>query len=144
MTDAVWLVSIRCRPEPLRVRCSGEHLRRLPSFAEQAHMLRGDLGHAGLDRAKHPQEQMLVRWSRLTFDAGYGMHSDFMTALDARGVDYVGEVPAHLTGWAKAPPVMHKEHISRSPIGHPRMFPRVKIRPDNPSQRVYPLPVGMP
>lgn len=70
-----------------------------------------------------------VRWAWLTFDAGYGMHSDFMTALDARGVDYVGEVPAHLTGWAKAPPVMHKEHASRSPIGHPRTFPRVKILP---------------
>lgn len=70
-----------------------------------------------------------VRWAWLTFDAGYGMHSDFMTALDERGVDYVGEVPAHLTGWAKAPPVMHKEHVSRSPIGHPRKFPRVKILP---------------
>jgi SRSO17 transposase len=70
-----------------------------------------------------------VRPGWLTFDAGYGMHSDFMTALDERGILYVGEVPAHLTGWAKPPPVMLKEHVGRNPTGHPRTFPRVKILP---------------
>jgi len=70
-----------------------------------------------------------VRFGWLTFDAGYGMHSDFMTALDDRGVLYVGEVPAHLTGWTKPPPVMLKEHASRNLTGHPRTFPRPRILP---------------
>ena len=70
-----------------------------------------------------------VRFGWLTFDAGYGMHSDFMTALDGRGVLYVGEVPAHLPGWTKAPPVMLREHVWRDPTGHPRTFPRVKVLP---------------
>lgn len=78
-----------------------------------------------LDRARSNG----VRSAFLTFDAGYGMHNDFMTALDDRGVLYVGEVPAHLTGWTKPPPVMLKEHASRHPTGHPRTFPRVKILP---------------
>ncbi len=34
----------------------------------------------------------------VTFHAGYGKHSDFMRALEERGVMYVGEVPGHLTG----------------------------------------------
>lgn len=70
-----------------------------------------------------------VRPGWLTFDAGYGMHNDFMTALDDRGVLYVGEVPAHLTGWTKPPPVMLREHACRDKTGHPRTFPRVKILP---------------
>lgn len=70
-----------------------------------------------------------LRFGWLTFDAGYGMHSDFMTGLDGRNVLYVGEVPEHLPGWAKAPPVMLKEHASHSHTGHPRTFPRVKVLP---------------
>jgi SRSO17 transposase len=70
-----------------------------------------------------------VRFGWLTFDAGYGMHSDFMAALDARGVLYVGEVPEHLPGWTKAPPVMLKEHASHAREGRPRTFPRVKVLP---------------
>lgn len=65
----------------------------------------------------------------LTFDAGYGMHNAFMTALDDRGVRYVGEVPAHLTGWTKPPPVLLKEHAARAGTGRPRSFPRVKVLP---------------
>jgi SRSO17 transposase len=70
-----------------------------------------------------------VRFGWLTFDAGYGMHSDFMTSLDDRGVLYVGEVPEHLPGWTRPPPVMLKEHASRNPTGHPRTFPRTKVLP---------------
>lgn len=70
-----------------------------------------------------------LRFGWLTFDAGYGMHSDFMTALDGRGVLYVGEVPEHLPGWTKAPPVMLKEHACHNQTGHPRTFPRVKVLP---------------
>lgn len=70
-----------------------------------------------------------VRFGWLTFDAGYGMHSDFMTGLDQRGALYIGEVPGHLPGWTKPPPVMLKEHASRDTTGHPRTFPRVKVLP---------------
>jgi SRSO17 transposase len=70
-----------------------------------------------------------VRFGWLTFDAGYGMHSEFMISLDGRGVLYVGEVPEHLPGWIKPPPVMLKEHASRSRTGHPRTFPRTKVLP---------------
>jgi SRSO17 transposase len=72
-----------------------------------------------------------VRFGWFTFDAGYGMHSDFLTALDARGALYVGEVPGHLPGWTKAPPVMLLEHAARHRTGHPRAFPRVKVLPGN-------------
>lgn len=70
-----------------------------------------------------------LRFGWLTFDAGYGMHSDFLTALDGRGALYVGEVPEHLPGWTKPPPVMLREHAARNPNGHPRTFPRVKVLP---------------
>lgn len=78
-----------------------------------------------LDRARSNG----LRFGWINFDAGYGMHSDFLTALDRRGLLYVGEVPAHLPGWTKAPPVLLREHASHSPIGHPRTFPRVKVLP---------------
>lgn len=72
-----------------------------------------------------------VRSGWLTFDAGYGMHTDFMLALNDRGVSYVGEVPGHLTGWAKPPPLMLKEHFPHKHLGHPRIFPRPKVLPGN-------------
>ena len=78
-----------------------------------------------LDRARSNG----LRFGWVNFDAGYGMHSEFLTALDRRGLLYVGEVPAHLPGWTKAPPVMLREHATHRPIGHPRTFPRVKVLP---------------
>jgi SRSO17 transposase len=87
-----------------------------------------------LDRARSNG----VRPGWLTFDAGYGMVTDFMLALDDRGVLYVGEAPGHLTGWTKPPPVMLKEHagVRRTSdageiIGRPRKFPRPKVLPGN-------------
>ena len=77
-----------------------------------------------------------VRPGWLTFDAGYGMVTEFLIELDNRGVMYVGEVPGHLTGWTKPPPVMLKEHagVRRTTdegevIGRPRKFPRPKVLP---------------
>jgi SRSO17 transposase len=67
----------------------------------------------------------------LTFDAGYGMVTDFMLELDNRGVMYVGEVAGHLTGWTKPPPVMLKEFKTHTHIGQPRKFPRSKVLPGN-------------
>jgi SRSO17 transposase len=79
-----------------------------------------------------------VRPGWVTFDAGYGMVTEFMIALDRRGVTYVGEVAGHLTGWTKPPPVMLKEHpgVRRTSgegriIGRPRTFPRPKVLPGN-------------
>lgn len=85
-----------------------------------------------IDRAR--RNGVHLGW--LTFDAGYGKHTEFMHALEERGVMYVGEVPGHLTGWTKPPPVMLKEHASvrrKTPsgetIGRPRVFPRPKVLP---------------
>jgi SRSO17 transposase len=79
-----------------------------------------------------------VRAGWLTFDAGYGMVTDFMLALDDLGVNYVGEVAGHLTGWTKPPPVLLREHAgvrrttdSGEIVGRPRKFPRSKVLPGN-------------
>jgi SRSO17 transposase len=72
-----------------------------------------------------------VRPSWLTFDAGYGMVTEFLLALNDRGVQYVGEVAGHLTGWTKPPPLLHKELFTHKHFGHPRKFPRPKKLPGN-------------
>lgn len=72
-----------------------------------------------------------VRPGWLTFDAGYGMVTEFLLALNDRGVQYVGEVPGHLTGWTKPPPLLHKELFTHKHFGHPRKFPRPKVLPGN-------------
>ena len=85
-----------------------------------------------LDRAR--RNGVRIGW--LTFDAGYGMHTDFLLDLDDRQILYVGEAPCHLTGWIKPPPVLHREHHTFRPItpngaviGRPRVFPRPKVLP---------------
>jgi len=70
-----------------------------------------------------------VRPGWLTFDAGYGMVTEFMLGLNRRGVRFIGEVPEHLTGWTKAPPLLHKELFTHRHFGHPRKFPRPKKLP---------------
>ena len=72
-----------------------------------------------------------VRPSWLTFDAGYGMVTEFLLGLNDRGVQYVGEVAGHLTGWTKPPPLLHKELFTHKHFGHPRIFPRAKKLPGN-------------
>ena len=72
-----------------------------------------------------------VRPGWLTFDAGYGMVTEFLLGLNDRGVQYVGEVPGHLTGWTKPPPLLHKELFTHKHFGHPRTFPRPKKLPGN-------------
>jgi SRSO17 transposase len=80
-----------------------------------------------------------VRPGWLTFDAGYGMVTEFMVGLNARGVRFIGEVPEHLTGWTKPPPLLHKELFTHKHFGHPRKFPRPKKLPGNMHR---PRPVG--
>jgi SRSO17 transposase len=72
-----------------------------------------------------------VRTGWMTFDAGYGMVTEFLLGLNERGVQYVGEVPGHLTGWTKPPPLLHKELFTHKHFGHPRKFPRPKKLPGN-------------
>lgn len=72
-----------------------------------------------------------VRPGWMTFDAGYGMVTEFLLGLNQRGVQYVGEVPGHLTGWTKPPPLLHKELFTHKHFGHPRKFPRPKTLPGN-------------
>jgi SRSO17 transposase len=82
-----------------------------------------------LDRAR--RNGVRIGW--LTFDAGYGMHTDFLLELDARQIQYVGEAPCHLTGWIKPPPVLIKEHPPNrrrgDKFGRPKLFPRAKVLP---------------
>jgi SRSO17 transposase len=72
-----------------------------------------------------------IRPGWLTFDAGYGMVTEFMLALNDRGMQFVGEAPPHLTGWTKPPPLLHKELFTHNHFGHPRKFPRPKKLPGN-------------
>jgi SRSO17 transposase len=72
-----------------------------------------------------------IRPGWLTFDAGYGMVTEFMLALNDRGMQFVGEAPPHLTGWTKPPPLLHKELFTHKHFGHPRKFPRPKKLPGN-------------
>lgn len=92
---------------------------------ELKHRTKWEIALEMIDRARRNG----VRPGWLTFDAGYGMVTDFMIALDDRGVLYVGEVAGHLTGWTKPPPVMLKEFATHTRIGQPRKFPRVKVLP---------------
>lgn len=85
-----------------------------------------------IDRAR--RNGVHLGW--LTFDAGYGMHSRFLHALEERGVLYVGEVPGHLTGWIKPPPVQLKDDPAGrrlTPggvlVGRPRRLARPKVLP---------------
>lgn len=101
---------------------------------ELTHRKKWEIALELIDRARSNG----VRPGWVTFDAGYGMVTEFMIALDRRGVTYVGEVAGHLTGWTKPPPVMLKEHagVRRTSqdgqiIGRPRTFPRPKVLPGN-------------
>jgi SRSO17 transposase len=101
---------------------------------ELVHRTKWQIALEMIDRTR--RNGMRPAW--LTFDAGYGMVTDFLLALDDRGVTYVGEVAGHLTGWTKPPPVMLREHpgVRRTTesgeiIGRPRTFPRPKVLPGN-------------
>lgn len=94
---------------------------------EVVHRTKWAIALAMIDRARSNG----VRPSWLTFDAGYGMVTEFLLGLNDRGVQYVGEVPGHLTGWTKPPPLLHKELFTHKHFGHPRKFPRPKTLPGN-------------
>jgi SRSO17 transposase len=99
-----------------------ERCRRAGIPDDLAHREKWKIALEMIDRARSNG----VRAGWLTFDAGYGMVTEFMLGLNQRGVRFIGEVPEHLTGWTKAPPLLHKELFTHKHFGHPRKFPRPK------------------
>lgn len=65
-----------------------------------------------------------VSFAYLTFDEGYGGKPEFLRQLEARGQQYVGEVPRSFTGWLKAPRVTDRPY-RKNGRGGGRKTPRV-------------------
>jgi SRSO17 transposase len=67
-----------------------------------------------------------VRVFAWTFDAWYGRDGEFLDGLEARGQNYVGEVPSDFGGWLHEPDILvsptDKERHKRGPK---RYFPRL-------------------
>jgi SRSO17 transposase len=78
-----------------------------------------------------------VRLAWLTFDEAYGDNGDFRRALEARGQNYVGEVPSDFAVWTKPPAALHREH-ARDRAGEPGQKRRLKIK-NNPRAKVRDL-----
>jgi len=74
-----------------------------------------------LDRAR--RNGLRLRW--LTFDEGYGGKPPFLRALDARGQDYVAEIPSSFRVWTHEPRVVRREHATHRRPGRPRRLPRL-------------------
>ncbi len=69
-----------------------------------------------------------VRFAWLTFDEGYGGKPPFLRELDARGQNYVAEIPVSFVGWTVPPAVLQRELPRDRRLGRPRKFPRLKIK----------------
>lgn len=69
-----------------------------------------------------------VRFSWLTFDAGYGGKPPFLRALDSLGQNYVGEIPIHFVGWSRPPEVLHRQLARDKTAGRRGKLPRLKVR----------------
>lgn len=69
-----------------------------------------------------------VRFSWLTFDEGYGGKPPFLRDLDGLGQNYVAEIPVSFVGWTCLPEILYQDHPRDKGSGHPRKFPRLKVR----------------
>jgi SRSO17 transposase len=69
-----------------------------------------------------------VRFAWLTFDEGYGGKPPFLRELDARGQNYVAEIPVSFVGWTVPPAVLHRQLPRDKRRGRPRRFPRLKVK----------------
>ncbi len=69
-----------------------------------------------------------IRFSRMTFDEGYGGKPPFLRGLDHLGQNYVAEIPTSFVGWTKPPEVLYREHARDKTLGRPRKLPRLKVR----------------
>jgi len=70
------------------------------------------------DRAR--ANGIVLKW--LTFDEGYGAKTPLLQALDARGQNFVAEVPVSITGWLESPKVTSRRTVT---TGRPRQVPRL-------------------
>lgn len=67
-----------------------------------------------------------IRVSAWTFDAWYGRDGDFLDGLEARGQNYVGEVPSDFSGWLYEPEILVRPTVQeRHKRGRRRHFPRL-------------------
>ena len=76
-----------------------------------------------LDRARG--NGLRLGW--LTFDEGYGGKPPFLRALNARGQNYVGEVPCNFRVWTRPPEVLYRHHARDAGPELPRL--KVKSNP---------------
>ena len=60
----------------------------------------------------------------MTFDEGYGSKPDFLRGLNARGQEFVGEVPRSSTGWLKPPRIITRP-FHKNGRGRGRKVPRL-------------------
>ncbi len=78
-----------------------------------------------LDQISHSMQNG-VRVFAWTFDEWYGRDGEFLDGLEARGQNYVGEVPSDFSGWLYEPeilvnPTAHQQHKR----GRKKHFPRL-------------------
>lgn len=67
-----------------------------------------------------------IRVFAWTFDELYGRDGDFLDGLEARGQNYVGEVPSDFSGWLYEPKVLVRPTAQEShKTGRKRHFPRL-------------------
>ena len=67
-----------------------------------------------------------IRVSAWTFDAWYGRDGEFLDGLEARGQNYVGEIPSDFSGWLYEPEMlMGPTPQERHKRGRKRHFPRL-------------------
>jgi SRSO17 transposase len=76
-----------------------------------------------------------LRFAWMTFDEGYGGKPPFLRALDAVGLNYVGELPSTFHVWTKRPAVRYRQHARERGPGRPPRYPRLKAK-SNPTVEV--------
>lgn len=69
-----------------------------------------------------------VRLAWLTFDQAYTNTGDFRRALEARGQNYVGEVPAGFRVWTLPPAALYRDHARDDRPGGPGRRRRLKVK----------------
>ena len=69
-----------------------------------------------------------VRFDWLTFDEWYGGKPPFLRSLEAKGQNYVAEIPTDFTGWTQPPQVLYRDHVRDRRGSRPRRYPRLKVK----------------
>ena len=67
-----------------------------------------------------------IRVSAWTFDEWYGRDGEFLDGLEARGQNYVGEIPSDFSGWLYEPEILVAPTVQqRHKRGRKKHFPRL-------------------